>query len=31
VSYASGFFGGIVLCILQHRKRIHATNSNVNS
>jgi hypothetical protein len=30
-SYASGFFGGIVLCILQYRKRIHATNFNVNS
>jgi H+/Cl- antiporter ClcA len=30
-SYASGFFGGIVLCILQYRKRIRALNLNVNS
>jgi hypothetical protein len=30
-SYASGFFGGIVLCILQYRKRIHAISFSVNS
>jgi hypothetical protein len=30
-SYASGFFGVIVLCVLQYRKRIHTDNFNVNS
>jgi len=30
-SYASGFFGGIVLCILQYRKRLHTTGLKVDS
>ena len=30
-SYASGFFGGLALCILQYRKRIHSANLHVSS